>query len=77
MASDKKRSCLSQLLEHYKCILQGLEQGLNVDTVYLNLSKAFDKVDKGILCKQIKGREYVESNHLASQLSVRTSATYD
>ena len=50
----QKRSCLSQLLEHYKYILKGLEQGLNVDTVYLDFSKAFDKVDKGILCQRIK-----------------------
>ena len=50
----QKRSCLSQLLEHYEYILKGLEQGLNVDTVYLDFSKAFDKVDKGILGKRMK-----------------------
>ena len=52
----QRRSCLSQLLEHYEYILQGLEQGLNVDTVYLDFSKAFDKVDKGILCQRMKDK---------------------
>ena len=50
----QKRSCLSQLLEHYEYILKGLEQGLNVETIYLDFCKAFDKVDKGILCQRMK-----------------------
>ena len=50
----QKRTCLSQLLEHYKYILTGLEQGLIIDTVNLDLSKAFDKVDKGIVCQRIE-----------------------
>ena len=41
-------SCLSQLLAHYDKVLALLEQGLNVDTVYLDFSKAFDKVDHQI-----------------------------
>ena len=46
------RSCLRQLLAHYDAILSLLEKGLNVDTVYLDLAKAFDKVDhKVILAK--------------------------
>ena len=43
------RSCLSQLLSHFDKILSYLEQGINVDTVYLDFSKAFGKVDNGIL----------------------------
>ena len=50
---QEKRLCLSQLLEHYEDILKGLEGCMNVDTVYLNFAKEFDKVDKGILCKII------------------------
>ena len=50
----KNRSCLTQLLQHYENILKGLENGENVDTVYLDFSKAFDKVDKGILCRKMK-----------------------
>ena len=45
----ERRSCLSQLLEHYEYILKGLEEGFNVETVYLDFSKAFNKVDIGIL----------------------------
>ena len=48
------RSTLSQLLEHQDAILKELEQGNNVDTVYLDFSKAFDKCDHGILLHKIK-----------------------
>lgn len=48
------RSCLSQLLEHYDKILAYLEQGLNVDVIYLDFAKAFDKVDHGILCHKLR-----------------------
>ena len=41
-------------MKHYDDILKGLESGHNVDTVYLDFSKAFDKVDKGILAKRMK-----------------------
>ena len=44
-----KRSCLSRLLSHYDTVLKALEEGHNVDTVYLDFSKAIDKVDNGIL----------------------------
>ena len=50
----QRRSCLSQLLNHYDEILKGLEEGHNVDTIFLNFSKAFDKVDTFILCRKIK-----------------------
>ena len=49
-----KRSCLSQLLSHYNEILKGMEEGGNIDTVYLDFSKAFDKVYIGILCHKLK-----------------------
>ena len=49
-----KRSCISQLLHHHDVILKGLEEGANVDSVYLDFSKAFDKVDKGILAQKMK-----------------------
>ena len=48
------RSCLSQLLEHYEKILRILEEGWNVDTIYLDFSKAFDKVDHSILIDKLK-----------------------
>ena len=49
-----RRSCISQLLHHHDMILKGLEEGANVDSVYLDFSKAFDKVDKGILARKMK-----------------------
>ena len=49
----QKRSFLSKLLEHHEYTLKGLEEGLNVETIYLDFSKAFDKVDIRILCKRL------------------------
>ena len=52
--SRSQRSCLSQLLEHHEEILRILESGENVDAIYLDFLKAFDKVDIGILLKKTK-----------------------
>ena len=38
----------------YDEILKGMEEGANVDSIYLDFSKAFDKVDLGILCWKMK-----------------------
>ena len=43
------RSCLSQLLLHHQDILENLTEGKDVDVVYLDFSKAFDKVDHAVL----------------------------
>ena len=48
------RSSLSQLLAHFDKVLTYLEQGFNVDTIYLDFSKAFDKVDHLILMQKLK-----------------------
>jgi len=48
------RSCLSQLLSHYECVLNALESNENVDVIYLDFAKAFDKVDHGILMHKLK-----------------------
>lgn len=50
----KGRSCLSNLLAHYDWLLQGLAEGGNVDVVYLDFSKAFGRVDHGILLHKLK-----------------------
>jgi hypothetical protein len=47
------RSCLSQLVAHLDNIIYHLEQGENVDVVYLDFSKAFDKVDFVITLKKL------------------------
>lgn len=46
-------SCLSQLL-HFNTILMHLEDDKNVDTIYLDFSKAFNKVDYKILLKELQ-----------------------
>ena len=48
------RSCLSQLIGHYECILELLENGGNVDVVYIDFAKAFDKVDFGITLQKLQ-----------------------
>ncbi|XP_076038451.1 uncharacterized protein LOC143023736 [Oratosquilla oratoria] len=45
----KDRSCLSNLLTHYDWLLRNLSEGKNVDVVFLDFAKAFDKVDHGVL----------------------------
>ena len=45
----KGRSCLTQLLEHFDNVLKILNSGEEVDVVYLDYAKAFDKVDHNIL----------------------------
>ena len=49
-----RRSCLSQLLNHYDKVFGFLEDGKNVDSIYLDFSKAFDKVYLGILCHKLR-----------------------
>ena len=41
-------------MEHHDNMLQFLEDGENIDSIYLDFAKAFDKVDKGILSRRMK-----------------------
>ena len=52
--SRAMRSTLTQLLSHWDSILDGLEGGEGVDTVYLDFSKAFDKVETGVLLHKLR-----------------------
>ena len=48
------RSCLSQLLDHIDKIMQHFQDGHEVDVIYLDYAKAFDKVDHEILIAKLK-----------------------
>ena len=48
------RSWLSQLIAHYDCILESLENSSNVDIVYIDFAKAFDKVDFMVTFQKLK-----------------------
>ena len=52
--SRAMRSTLTQLLSHFDSILDGLEKGEGVDAVYLDFSKAFDKVETGVLLHKLR-----------------------
>ena len=47
------RSCLSQLLAHHEEIISLLESGIPVDSIYLDFSKAFDKLDFNITMEKM------------------------
>ena len=48
------RSCTTQLIHHFENVLNLLEDKCNVDVLYLDMSKAFDKVDHLILLRKLK-----------------------
>ena len=50
----KKRSCLTQLIDHVDHIYNCLNNGDEVDVIYLDYAKAFDKVDHNILLAKLK-----------------------
>ena len=52
-----QRSTISQLLAHYENIINGLEDNYNVDVIFLDLQKAFDKADFGLILHRCKQKE--------------------
>ena len=48
------RSCLCQLIAHYDHITRLLESGQNVDVIYVDFAKAFDKVYYLVTMKTLK-----------------------
>ena len=54
--SRRKKSCLSQLLEHQDEILRMLEHGGNVDVIYTDFEKAYEKVSHEKLLDKMKNK---------------------
>ena len=48
----ERHSIITQILSYYDSVLTMLESGNPVDAIYLDFSKAFDKVDHQILLKK-------------------------
>ena len=51
----KGKSCVTQLLEFLEDITQAIDNGEDVDVVYLDFCKAFDKVPHKRLLKKLYG----------------------
>ena len=58
----KGRSTVTQLLEQQAKILEYLENGDNVEVIYLDFCKAYDKVDHLILLKKLEAMGVTGSN---------------
>ena len=50
----KTHSRLTQLLEHVDTILKHLNNGQEIEVIYLDYSKAFDKVDHKVLLAKMR-----------------------
>ena len=50
----KKRSCMTQLLSHIEQIYKSLNNDDEVDVIYLDFAKAFDKVDHLVLLAKLE-----------------------
>ena len=48
------RSCLTQMLDHFDDIYEGFIRGEDTDSIYLDYTKAFDKVDLDLLILKLK-----------------------
>ena len=51
----KGRSCVTQLLEFFEDITQAIDDGNDVDVIYFDFCKAFDKVPHKRLLKKMYG----------------------
>ena len=51
----KRKSCLTQLLEFLEDITQAIDNGNDVDLIYLDFCKTFDKVPQKRLLQKLHG----------------------
>ena len=51
------RSCLTNLIEFFEEVTKVIDKGRAVDVVYMDFSKAFDKIPHGRLLKKLKSHE--------------------
>ena len=54
---QRRKSCVTQLLEHYNTITSALENHRCADVIYLDFSKAFDKVSHSLLLNKLHARQ--------------------
>ena len=54
MDLEKNYSYVASRFEYYDKIVQSIENGTNIDSIYLDFEKMFDKVDNGLLCHLLK-----------------------
>ena len=57
------RSCSTQLLSQLNYVLNNSVQGFDIDSIYIDYSKAFDKVDHGLLLKKLNHYGIVGNFH--------------
>ena len=74
-----QRSCTTQLLSHISFILSNLVEGNDVDCIYIDYAKAFDKVDHNILIQKLElyGINYKYLAWIKSFLSNRVQTVYN
>ena len=55
MALEKKRSCITQLIEVQEKLTEMLDDGKSIDIIYLDFKKAFDSIPHERLLLKMKG----------------------